>query len=207
MLIEMRKDQYIIKNAYKVPVGLKFSGGEIGAPLSLEDTTSTFDENGLPIPTGFSLMRPEVVSALLCNYSKLIEDSFEDFDGDMKYTMIALDELIDQALANEPLYLRLLGLKIDGVANITIQQILQEEFGIKHSLEYISMLWRKKIPYLIASAAIDQYLDYYYREVEKGTYKKCSKCGAIKLANKKYFNLNSGAKDGLYSICKECRRK
>ena len=29
------------------------------------------------------------------------------------------------------------------------------EFGIKHSLEYISSLWRKKIPKLIASQAED----------------------------------------------------
>lgn len=29
------------------------------------------------------------------------------------------------------------------------------EFGIKHSVEYISSLWRNKIPKLIASAAED----------------------------------------------------
>jgi hypothetical protein len=45
--------------------------------------------------------------------------------------------------------------KIDGMQNIDIQEAIQEEFGIKHSLEYISSLWRKKIPQLIASAAED----------------------------------------------------
>jgi hypothetical protein len=37
--------------------------------------------------------------------------------------------------------------------------ILENEFDIKHSSEYISSLWRKKIPNLIASAAEDDFLD------------------------------------------------
>jgi hypothetical protein len=40
---------------------------------------------------------------------------------------------------------------------------------------------------------------------EKGTYKKCSRCGQIKLANNKYFSINKTSKDGFYSICKCCR--
>ena len=79
------------------------------------------------------------------------------------------------------------------------------EFGIKHSLEYISSLWRNKIPKLIASTAEDQYLDNYYLNIEKGKYKKCSRCGQIKLAHNKYFSKNKTSKDGFYSICKVCR--
>mgnify|MGYP003405023299 FL=1 len=81
------------------------------------------------------------------------------------------------------------------------------EFGIKHSLEYISSLWRNKIPNLIASAAEDEYLDWYYLNVEKGKYKRCSRCGQIKLAHNKYFSKNNTSKDGFYSICKCCRNK
>jgi hypothetical protein len=40
---------------------------------------------------------------------------------------------------------------------------------------------------------------------EKGEYKRCSRCGQIKLANNKYFSINGTSKDGWYSICKECR--
>ena len=86
-----------------------------------------------------------------------------------------------------------------------IQAILEKEFGVKHSLEYISSLWRKKIPGLIASYAEDKYLDWYYFQVEKGKYKKCSRCGQIKLAHNKYFSKNKTSKDGFYSICKCCR--
>ena len=89
--------------------------------------------------------------------------------------------------------------------NIEIQADLQARFGIKHSLEYISSLWRKKIPGLIASTAEDDLLDWYYLNVEKGKYKKCSRCGQIKLAHNKYFSKNKTSKDGFYSICKCCR--
>ena len=40
---------------------------------------------------------------------------------------------------------------------------------------------------------------------EKGKYKKCSRCGKIKLAHNKYFSKNKTSKDGFYSICKSCR--
>ena len=91
--------------------------------------------------------------------------------------------------------------------NIEIQDELVKNFGIKHSLEYISSLWRKKIPNLIASAAEDEVLDWYYLNEEKGKYKRCSRCGQIKLAHNKYFSKNKTSKDGFYSICKQCRNK
>lgn len=115
------------------------------------------------------------------------------------------DKLCDKALANYPLYDRIVEYKIDGLQNIDIQEKIQMEFGIKHSLEYISSLWRNKIPKLIASTAEDEYLDNYYLNIEKGKYKKCSRCGKIKLAHNKYFSKNKTSKDGFYSICKSCR--
>jgi hypothetical protein len=82
-----------------------------------------------------------------------------------------------------------------------------KEFGKKHSLEYISSLWRNKIPQLIAEKAAEFLLDWHYLQVEKGKYKKCNRCGQIKLAHSKYFSKNKTSKDGWYSICKNCRSK
>jgi hypothetical protein len=89
--------------------------------------------------------------------------------------------------------------------NIDIQEKIQEEFGIKHSVEYISSLWRNKIPKLIASEAEDRLLYWYFMNEMKGKYKKCSRCGEIKLAHNKYFSKNKTSKYGFYSICKCCR--
>ena len=203
-LIEMRKDQYLIKAAYRKPIVFnKLTRSRIF--LTMPDKTCRFDADGYPIPEGVSLLDPAVCSAILCNYSRLKQDSFDQFEGDLYYLMDAFDQVADIALKDYPLYDKIVECKIDGLQNIQIQEILEQEFGIKHSLEYISSLWRKKIPKLIASTAEDQYLDWYYLNIEKGKYKRCSRCGQIKLAHNKYFSKNKTSKDGFYSICKKCR--
>ena len=203
-LIELRKDQYVIKNAYKRPIiSTKLTHSTYF--IKLEDKTSQFDENNYPIAEGVSLMDPKVCEAILCNYSKLKQDSWDRFEGDTWYLIYDFERVCDKALKNYPLYMRLIECKIDGMQNIDIQTTLQLEFGIKHSVEYISSLWRNKIPKLIASAAEDEYLDWYYLNIERGKYKKCSRCGQIKLAHNKYFSKNKTSKDSFYSICKTCR--
>ena len=203
-LIEMRKDQYVIKNAYRRPIVPNKLTRSTHVTI-LPDETSSFDEEGYPIPKGVSLLNPVVCSAILCNYSRLKEDSFDRFEGDLYYLMLAFDEIADKALKEYPLYEKIVECKVDGLQNTQIQEILQMEFGIKHSLEYISSLWRKKIPKLIASQAEDEYLYWYYLNIKKGKYKKCSRCGQIKLAHNKYFSKNKTSRDGYYSICKKCR--
>ena len=204
-LIDLRKDQYIIKNAYRRPITLtKITHSKNTLPL---DDTVTINEDGTLSSTGFSLLNPAVCSAILCNYSKLKEDSWGFFENDMWYLIYDFEKVCDKALQKYPLYQRIVECKIDGIQNIDIQMILQQEFGIKHSVEYISSLWRKKIPSLIASQAEDDYLNWYYTQVEPGTYKRCSRCGEVKLANNKYFSKNKTSRDGFYSICKCCRNK
>ena len=204
-LIEMRKDQYVIKNAYRRPIVPNKLTRSTHVIMLPDETSSFDDEDGYPIPKGVSLLNPVVCSAILCNYSRLKEDSFDRFEGDLYYLMLAFDEIADKALKEYPLYEKIVECKVDGLQNTQIQEILQMEFGIKHSLEYISSLWRKKIPKLIASQAEDEYLYWYYLNIEKGKYKKCSRCGQVKLAHNKYFSKNKTSRDGFYSICKKCR--
>ena len=97
--------------------------------------------------------------------------------------------------------------KIDGCNNLQVRKMLEENFGVTYSVEYISTLWRRKIPKIITQCATKNYLIWYYTEVEKGKWKRCSRCGQIKLANNLFFSKNNTSKDGLYSICKECRNK
>jgi hypothetical protein len=74
--------------------------------------------------------------------------------------MLDLDNLIDDALEKDyPLYYDLLIYKIDGRSNAEIQFLLELKYGIKHSVEYISSLWRNKIPKLIAERAVKNYLE------------------------------------------------
>ena len=204
-LIEMRKDQYVIKNAYRKPIVFNKINRSNCASKLIEDFT--LDENNYIIPSGVSLCNPKVCSLILCNYSQLKQDGWGRFENDLWYLMESFDKIISEALEEYPMYEEIVKCKIDGMQNVEIQTILKQKYNITHSLEYISSLWRKKIPNLIASKAEDLELDWYYLNKEKGKYKRCSRCGQIKLAHNKYFSKNKTSKDGWYSICKECRNK
>ena len=204
-LIELRKDQYIIKNAYRKPITLMKITHSRNTPKI--DGEITINEDGTLSSTGITLIDPAVCEAILCNYSRLKQDSYENFVDDMWYLIYDFERTCDKALKDYPLYQRLVEYKIDGMQNVDIQTALQQEFGIKHSVEYISSLWRKKIPGLIALQAEDDYLNWYYTTVEKGKFKRCSRCGEVKLAHNKYFSKNKTSRDGFYSICKCCRNK
>ena len=133
-LIEMRKDQYVIKNAYRRPIVPNKLTRSTHVIMLSDETSSFDDEEGYPIPKGVSLLNPVVCSAILCNYSRLKEDSFDGFEGDLYYLMLAFDEIADKALKEYPLYEKIVECKVDGLQNTQIQEILQMEFGIKHSL-------------------------------------------------------------------------
>lgn len=205
-LIEMRKDQYVIKNAYRRPIIFTKLTRSFHTMELIEDVEDWTD-NDFPIPSGVSLLNPKVCQAILCNYSRLKEDSWSKLTSDTWAMVYDFERMCDKALESYPLYMRLVECKIDGMQNKDIQQTLQMEFGIKHSVEYISSLWRNKIPKLIAAAAEDDYLNWYFLNIQKGKYKRCSRCGQIKLAHNKYFSKNKTSKDGYYSICKQCRNK
>lgn len=205
-IMDLYKDTYVIKSAYK---GFVNYSKPIKSATTLDIYENiTFDKDGgLQIDSNLSLLEPKHVSALLCNYSRLKENSYSKFTSDIYYMMIDLDRIATKALKDYPLYEDIVTYKIDGLQNKDIQQKIEEDYGIRYSVEYISSLWRNKIPKLIAEAAQEQWLVWYYTEKEKGQFKKCSKCGQIKLAHTKFFSKNKSSKDGFYSICKKCRNK
>ena len=204
-LIEMCQNQYTIKGEFKQPI----YASNITKSFIKSDMVDKIyiDSTGEPCNDGLiSFFNPKHLSALLCNYSALKQDAYSNFVDDGYYLMEDLDTLVDTALKDEyPLYYDLLIYKIDGRQNVEIQMLLEMKYGIKHSVEYISSLWRNKIPKLLAEEAKKQYLIWHYTEKEYGQWKRCSRCGQIKLAHNKFFSKNKTSKDGYYSICKDCR--
>lgn len=206
-IIDMRKDQYQLKNIFKKPI---YCANLIKSVSKLDLSEEVFlDEEGNVKSTGIvNLFNEKHVSALLCNYSKIKEDSWEKVNSDSKWIIFDLENLIEKNIKNQyPIFYDIIIYKIDGVQNAEIQKLILEKYGIKHSVEYISSLWRNKIPKLIADAAQAEWLDWHFLQEEKGTYKRCSRCGQIKIAHNRYFSKNKTSKDGFYSICKECRNK
>lgn len=206
-IIALRKDQYVLKASHKGSINC-MNATKSSTTLDIYEDV-TVDENGdLHVESNLSLLIPQHVSALLCNYSRLKGDSYGKFNSDMYYMIRSLEDLIDSTLALEyPLYFDLLVYKIDGMSNNDIQRELEQTFGFRYSVEHISSLWRNKIPKILAEQAQKNWLECYYTNEKKGNWKRCSRCGQIKLAHNKFFSKNKTSKDGFYSICKDCRNK
>jgi len=205
-IIELRQDQYIIKNHYHpqlycTNLTKSFSSIDFGENITI-NADGTLTSDGL-----ISFIYPKHISALLCHYSQLKESAWSCFQSDAYYLMEDFDQLTDDALKDYPLYYDIMVFKIDGKTNTEIQLLLKQEFGITYTSQYISSLWRNKIPKLIAETAQKQYLEWYYTFKEYGKWKTCSKCGRTQLAHPLFFSRNSTSKDGFYSICRHCRNK
>ena len=122
-LIELRKDQYIIKNAYKKPIvftqAVRSSKNFI--PL---DGEITINSEGRAVSKGITLIDPAVCSAILCNYSRLKQDSWGNFESDTWYLIYDFENICDKALKDYPLYMKIVEYKIDGMQNIDIQEAI-----------------------------------------------------------------------------------
>ena len=203
-LIEMRKDQYIIKNYYKRPTVFSTitRGTHYYTKLPWDEW---IDEDNKIRYSGLSFLDPKVGSIILQNFPQLKATSWDGFQGDTWYMVQDFEKLAKRVLRQYPLYGRIVQYKLELRPNTEIQALLEKEFGFTHSLEYISSLWRNKIPKLIASEATDEWLIWYYTERCHGDWKTCSRCGQTKLAHSRFFSINKTSRDGWYSICKACR--
>lgn len=201
-LIQMYKDQYVLKyqntphfvNAVKSMNSISWD----------EQITVTPDRD--VIGSGFSFMDVTVVKAILANYSKIKMNSWDRLGSDAKWALIDFEKIVDEALKDKyPVYYDILIYKIDGRKNDEIHQLLQRKHNTTYTNEYISVLWKNKIPRLIVEQAKIDYLNWYFTYVEYGEWKRCSCCGQIKLAHPFFFSKNNTSVDGYYSLCKQCR--
>ena len=139
-LIEMHQEQYTIKNYYRQPI----TTPNIIKNITKTDLSEkiTINEDGEPVSTGLiSFFNHKHICALLCNYSSIKEDAWGNYSSDAWYMMEDLDRLVEKTLRDKyPLYYKLLIYKIDGKQNAEIQDLLDKEFGIKYSVEYLSSL-------------------------------------------------------------------
>lgn len=218
-LIQMRQDQYILKNEYRQPLVTNNMASNNNNLLINHKNLAADEDNSITVNevTGevtsnspVSLYNAKHISALLCNYSKIKQECNNDFMSDAYYIIKNLDNLVNTVLKpSYPLLFDILVYKIKGMSNQEIQSAIEQKYNIKYSVEHISFLWRNKIPKLLAQKNQESYLLWYYtyKAPEKAVWKTCSKCGKKKLANNVFFPRNSDSKDGWYSICKECRNK
>lgn len=205
-IIETWQQMYMLKASYtgaptraKTPSQIKSL-----AHMSLNENV-TINADGYPQSDGaVSLYNPEHVSILLTYYTQLKQECMEDLRADMHWLLIDLENLIHGAFKNRPIMRDLLEWKIIGYTNDEIQIMMNSKYGIQHTNQYFSTLWRNRIPKLIVEEAQRRYLIWYYKNHHTGTWKRCGKCGQLKLAHPLFFSKNN-SQDSYYSICKECR--
>lgn len=205
-IIALRKDQYVIKNDRLKPVQTMSISRNSHIP-PLKEGSVSIDDNGSIVAEGLNFCNQKAVLALLLNYEALCVDAEANPQSDLWHLMEDFRGLINRSLKDNEVYKRIFELKTGGYTNKEISDNLIKDFGINHSVEYISSIWRNKVPKVITEKAQEEYLIWYYTNVKKGKWKRCSCCGQIKLAHNMFFSLNKTSKDGFYSICKECRNK
>lgn len=205
-LIEMRRDQYILKSGYRAPIQ-PITTGHGSSKIDLSETRYV-DEQGNPQSTGLiSFFNPAHIAAVLQNYSGLKIETRGRYQDDFFYLMEDFDKLLHEALIDYPQYLDIVKYKWNNKSAAEIQTMLLEKHGIQHSIQYISSLWCNKIPNLIAEKAQNDYLIWHYETEGQGAMKRCACCGVKKPANGRFFSKNKTSKDGWYSWCKACRNK
>lgn len=205
-LIEMRKDQYLLKSSYKAPMA---GPSTPKAPAQIDLSGERYlDANGEPCTTEpISLFNPDHVSALLCHYSALKIQTHGHTQDDFYYLLKDFDALVDRALARQPMLLDIVKMKLNNITNQDIALAIEKKYQVKYCAEYMSTLWRTKIPKIIAEREKEDYLIWYYSNNKPDEMKRCSKCGQVKPAHSYFFTRNKTAKDGWYSQCKTCRNK
>lgn len=206
-LIEMRRDQYILKNSANPPLFLSSVSPKGTNKIDLSEHRY-IDQDGNPQSTGLiSFFNPVHISAILCHYNALKIMTQGHYQDDFYYLMEDFDKLLNKALSAYPAYLDIVKMKVDNKTNFEIQQMLLNKYNIQHSVQYISQLWRSKIPKIIAEQEQHDYLLWQSQNDPNIPMKRCACCKERKPANARFFSRNKTSKDGWYSWCKMCRNK
>ena len=208
-IIDQYREQYVLRDSFRGGAGPKVVAVETFKSMTLPDEDIYVDEFGYPHAEGSaSLLNPAFVSVLLRNYEDLKKESCADLESDVSLILMDLDRIMEKALRIEyPLYWLVLMLKIHKFPNEDVVQAVLEEFHVRHSEQYFSNIWNRKIPGLIAKQAQKEWILRHHDEIGFSEWKICSRCGQRKLKHPMFFSPNLSSADGYYTICKRCRRK
>lgn len=198
-LIEMRKEQYILKEAYRRPISIP-PQHSARPPLTLPDDTYV-DAAGELHVRGISLCDPNVCSVVLAHYPKAAPTLSSDFF----FLLLSFDEFLERVLKDNPLYEKVVRMRLEGYSNQEVKDAVEAEGNPEHPLEYYCVIFSQKVPRLIARAAQQEFMTWHY-EANHLPFKTCTKCGRTMPANRMFFSRGSNNRyNSFYSICKECR--
>ena len=234
-LVELRRQQFVLRDAVKpvicrskvniTPVydvfdvsipwdqeGSRFSIAPLGLytyakmrfddPRALEEIDYHWNENAEYV---LDFRNPEHVYELFELYGDLETEMSLDVESTATALIDTLNFYRERAHLSEEHNI-ILDLKIKETPNQLICEVLREKFGVTHSANYISTIYKQKICGKIADAATLHY-DYYLNREIATAWKKCTCCGEYKLRDTREYMRRARSSDGLSSICKVCDKE
>jgi hypothetical protein len=146
------------------------------------------------------------VKTLFDNYQTIKENTIKKTESDFKLLLYVFDDLVSKAI-KEPILNKIFHLKINGYSQKEMIHDVFEQFSITINPVRLTQLTTQIIPSLIVDQYKQDYEEWFFTYIKKGIYKQCSSCFHNRLATNKYFTNDTTRKDGLFPICKECRKK
>ena len=116
----MRREQYLLKSFFKPVVYSQSHGAKGINKVNLEEHRWV-DENGEPQSDGLvTFFNPKHISAILCNYHALKNETQGRYWDDFFYLMQDFDILLERSLKHQPLFRDIVNLKLEGKQNVEI---------------------------------------------------------------------------------------
>lgn len=173
LLPEIKKDMLEVKKQLQMPIIWK-------APLK---------DNGKADYDMLDMFDKNVVKELLRVHKQV------DLQDDLSCILVDLENLINKIEFTERQQ-EVLELWSNGIDEVPIAKELNVKQQVIHKI-------LNSIVDRIVKQYEEDYEDWYYLNIRKGTYKKCSRCNEVKLINQ--FNKEPKGKDGYKTYCKKCR--
>lgn len=148
---------------------------------------------------------PDHIYLLFENYEDLAISQIDVPESTINSILETIDFYTDFAHLSDSKK-EILRLKKLKYTNDQIQKILSEKFGLSHTANYISTIWKQKICVEISEAAT-LHFEYYMERENPLHWKECNTCGKTKLRDSREFVRKAKSSDGLSNRCKVCDKE
>lgn len=207
-IIETWQQMYLLKASFKGAWASSRVRRQVQAigRTSLDENV-TLGEDMMPVSDCVvSLYNPAHVSFLLTYWWHLKSETYDDLSSDMRWALLDLESLLSSALRGKPELRDIAVAKMRGVPSSELVGAINSRYGTHHSEQYLSTLWRRVIPRMVADEAARHHLMWLWSTDPSKPWKLCATCGWLKPRHPLWFPRNSSS-DGYYSKCKCCRSK
>lgn len=164
------------------------------------------EEKNLEEKIYFSFKNLDHVYQLFLFFFEVEEEGFKKNLEDTSQELLQTLEFYIEEADLTPLQREILELKKRKIPNIKIAATINEKYGKKYTVNYISTIFTQQIIKKITEAAQLHELiisNIFFKE----NFKKCTKCGDMVLKDANFFMRKSRASDGFVSRCKICERE